>query len=84
MVARELGGGGAYGDSGVAAVARTRQRGDVDEANEGSSASWWLHCPSGLIGGPGVGVRMPLGSRSLRPVVHDGQAEMAIRPPSAA
>ena len=83
-MARELGGGGAYGDGGVAAVARARQRGDADEANKGNSASWRLRCPSGLTSGPGVGVRMPLGAHGLRLVDHDGQAEMAIRPPSGA
>ena len=71
-MARELGGGGAYGDSGVAAVARTRQRGDADEANKGSSTSWWLRCPSDLTGGPSISIWMPLGMCILRPVGHDG------------
>ena len=84
MVVRELGSGGAYGDDSVAAVACTRQRGDADQANEGSSVSWRLCCLSGLIGGPSTSVRMPLGMRGLRSVGHDGQAEMAIRPPSGA
>ena len=69
---RELGGGRAYGDGGVAAAARARQRGDADEANDGSSASWQLHFPSDMTGGPGTGVRTPLGARDLRPVGHDG------------
>ena len=81
---RELGGGRAYGDGGVAAAARARQRGDADEANEGSSTSWQLRCPSDLTGGLGAGVRTPLGARGLRPIGHDGQAKMAIRPPSGA
>ena len=79
---RELGSSGAYGNSGVAAAAHARQRGDVDEVNEGSSASWPLCCPSSLIGGPGGGVRMPHGARGQRPVGHDGQAEMVLRPTS--
>ena len=83
-MARELGGGGAYGDGGVAAVARARQRGDADEANEGSNASWRLQCPSGLTGRPSAGIRTPLGMHGLHPIGHDGQAEMAIRPPSGA
>ena len=71
-MARELGGGGAYGEGGVATMARARQRGDVDEVNEGSSVSWWLRCPPGLTGGPGIGVRTPLGTHGLCPVGHDG------------
>ena len=81
---RELGGGGAYGDGGVATTGRTWQRGDADEANKGSSASWRLRCPSSLTGGPSTGVWMPLGTCGLRPVGHDGQAKMAIRPPLGA
>ena len=56
-------------------------RGDADEANEGSSVSWWLCCPSGLTGGLDVGIRTPHGARNQRPVGHNDQAEMAIRPP---
>ena len=44
----------------------------------------WLHCPTGLTDGSGAGVWTPLGMRGLRPVGHDGQAKMAIRPPSGA
>ena len=65
-MAREIGGGGAYGDGGAAAMAR---------------ASWQLHCPSSLTGGLSASLQTPLGTCSLRLVGHDGQAKMDIRLP---
>ena len=59
-------------------------RGDADEANEGSSVSWWLCCPFGLTSGPSADIQMLLAMHGLHPIGHDGQAEMAIRPPSGA
>ena len=70
----------------MAAVAllrlRVRQQDKANEANESSNALWRLCCPFVLTGGPSASVWTPHGACDQHSVGHDGQAEMAIRPPS--